>query len=213
MCVLCRDTFSRSDILKRHFQKCSIRRGNPTGVSHLSHPHAHVKKSQQQQKHLADPNMQHMNGMGNVQGDGMVHPFGLIPAPTDGMQNNMPNDQTQISRSNSMSRIDPATADPNQRAAANGPGRGVSNGGAPTAPGNGQGAQGYDQSAAYNNAGMNPQLANYNMSTGQNGMPMFAGQNPNPQPGGLDWSSMFQAGMNAPPSTSTSSVFPTEISC
>lgn len=31
MCVLCRDTFSRSDILKRHFQKCSIRRGNPTG--------------------------------------------------------------------------------------------------------------------------------------------------------------------------------------
>jgi hypothetical protein len=25
MCVLCKDTFSRSDILKRHFQKCSIR--------------------------------------------------------------------------------------------------------------------------------------------------------------------------------------------
>ena len=44
MCVLCRDTFSRSDILKRHFQKCSIRRGNPTGASHLSHPQAHVKK-------------------------------------------------------------------------------------------------------------------------------------------------------------------------
>ena len=45
MCVLCKDTFSRSDILKRHFQKCSVRRGNPTGASHLSHPAAHVKKN------------------------------------------------------------------------------------------------------------------------------------------------------------------------
>lgn len=46
MCVLCRDTFSRSDILKRHFQKCSLRRGNPTGATHLSHPQAHLKRSQ-----------------------------------------------------------------------------------------------------------------------------------------------------------------------
>jgi Fungal specific transcription factor domain len=46
MCILCKDTFSRSDILKRHFQKCSIRRGNPTGASHLSNPAAHFKKSQ-----------------------------------------------------------------------------------------------------------------------------------------------------------------------
>ncbi|KAM3498662.1 hypothetical protein MY10362_008031 [Beauveria mimosiformis] len=38
MCVLCDDKFSRNDILKRHFQKCSIRRDNPTGASHLSHP-------------------------------------------------------------------------------------------------------------------------------------------------------------------------------
>ena len=45
MCVLCTDTFSRSDILKRHFQKCSVRRGNPTGASHLSNPAAHLKKS------------------------------------------------------------------------------------------------------------------------------------------------------------------------
>ncbi|KAJ5655174.1 hypothetical protein N7507_007124 [Penicillium longicatenatum] len=48
MCVLCKDTFSRSDILKRHFQKCSIRRGNPTGATHLSHPQAHLKRSSQQ---------------------------------------------------------------------------------------------------------------------------------------------------------------------
>lgn len=47
MCVLCNDTFSRSDILKRHFQKCSVRRGNPTGASHLSNPAAHIKKNQQ----------------------------------------------------------------------------------------------------------------------------------------------------------------------
>ncbi|KAH0543452.1 hypothetical protein FGG08_002217 [Glutinoglossum americanum] len=44
MCVLCKDTFSRSDILKRHFQKCSLRRGNPTGASHLSQSHAHHKR-------------------------------------------------------------------------------------------------------------------------------------------------------------------------
>jgi len=39
-CGLCKDTFSRSDILKRHFQKCSQRRGNPTGESHLTHSRA-----------------------------------------------------------------------------------------------------------------------------------------------------------------------------
>ena len=49
MCILCKDTFSRSDILKRHFQKCSIRRGNPTGATHLSYSHSHLKKQQQQQ--------------------------------------------------------------------------------------------------------------------------------------------------------------------
>ena len=43
-CGLCRETFSRSDILKRHFQKCSVRRGNPTGENHLSHSRA-TKKS------------------------------------------------------------------------------------------------------------------------------------------------------------------------
>ena len=59
MCILCKDTFSRSDILKRHFQKCSVRRGNPTGASHLSNPAAHYKKSQnanaQTQSHVEAP--------------------------------------------------------------------------------------------------------------------------------------------------------------
>lgn len=43
-CGLCNDTFSRSDILKRHFLKCSVRRGNPNGEHHLSHSRA-TKKS------------------------------------------------------------------------------------------------------------------------------------------------------------------------
>ena len=42
-CGLCKDTFSRSDILKRHFQKCSVRRGNPSGASHLAHSRANRK--------------------------------------------------------------------------------------------------------------------------------------------------------------------------
>jgi hypothetical protein len=44
-CFLCKDTFSRSDILKRHFQKCSLRRGNPTGATHLSNQSHSKKKS------------------------------------------------------------------------------------------------------------------------------------------------------------------------
>ena len=46
MCFLCKDTFSRSDILKRHFAKCSIRRGNPTGATHLSYSNAHMRRQQ-----------------------------------------------------------------------------------------------------------------------------------------------------------------------
>ncbi|KAF2762975.1 hypothetical protein EJ05DRAFT_516422 [Pseudovirgaria hyperparasitica] len=44
-CHLCKDTFSRSDILKRHFQKCSIRRGNPTGANHLAHSQSHLRRN------------------------------------------------------------------------------------------------------------------------------------------------------------------------
>jgi hypothetical protein len=95
MCVLCRDTFSRSDILKRHFQKCSIRRGNPTGASHLSHPQAHVKKNAAaQQKAIGN------EGDVNHIADGMVHPFGLIAS-----------DQNQFRRSSSINRLDDANRD------------------------------------------------------------------------------------------------------
>jgi hypothetical protein len=46
MCILCRDNFTRSDILKRHFIKCSQRRGNPTNADHLSHARAQRKAQQ-----------------------------------------------------------------------------------------------------------------------------------------------------------------------
>jgi len=48
-CVLCKDTFSRSDILKRHFGKCCIRRGNPGNLTHLAHAHDHQRKKPKNQ--------------------------------------------------------------------------------------------------------------------------------------------------------------------
>ncbi|TAQ91232.1 hypothetical protein B7494_g416 [Chlorociboria aeruginascens] len=84
MCVLCRDTFSRSDILKRHFQKCSIRRGNPTGASHLSHAQAHLKKSHPG-AHKSTPslsnesNLMGVNDMNSMPTGTALHPFGVGP--------------------------------------------------------------------------------------------------------------------------------------
>lgn len=183
MCVLCHDTFSRSDILKRHFIKCSVRRGNPTGASHLSHPQAHVKKNAAaQQKAMGsegDVPGNHMNGMGNMPADGMVHPFGLIPA-SDGMSN-VANDQSQLSRSSSMNRItDDANRDRRSMTA--------SVMGTSTRPSSFE--QTYNGNEVGNNmtANINPQLANYSMPQNQNGMPMFTGS------GSTDWSQMFQAG-------------------
>lgn len=183
MCVLCRDTFSRSDILKRHFQKCSIRRGNPSGVSHLSHPQAHVKKNAAAQKNALgnEGDTNHINGMGNMPADGMV-PFGLMPA-SDGM-NNIANDQSQLSRSSSMNRLDDANRD--RRSMPNSVMGGASTRG-----------NSYDQS--YNgdvsnniSSNINPQLANYSMPPTQNGLPMFGGASSTPQ-SMPDWAQMFQA--------------------
>jgi hypothetical protein len=182
MCVLCHDTFSRSDILKRHFIKCSVRRGNPTGASHLSHPQAHVKKNAaaaaQQKAMGTEGDVNNVNGMGNMPADGMVHPFGIIPA-SDGMSN-IANDQSQLSRSSSINRLDDANRDR----------RNMNNSvmGASTRPGNFE--QTYNGGDVANNmtANINPQLANYSMPQNQNGMPMFGGSN------SADWSQMFQPG-------------------
>lgn len=173
MCVLCRDTFSRSDILKRHFQKCSIRRGNPTGASHLSHPQAHVKKNAQAQKAAGlnnEGDINHLNGLNNMPGDGMVHPFGMVPV-SDGM--NMSGDQNQLSRSSSMNRMENG-GNQDRR---NMPAMGAS--------------QPYGSDVA--NSMHNQQMPGYSMPPGQNGMPMYAASNPSQQ-SGLDWSQMFQPG-------------------
>ncbi|KAL2021951.1 hypothetical protein VTK56DRAFT_6370 [Thermocarpiscus australiensis] len=179
MCVLCHDTFSRSDILKRHFIKCSVRRGNPTGASHLSHPQAHVKKNAaaQQKAMGTEGEANHINGMGNMPADGMA-PFGLLPN-SEGMSN-IANDQSQLSRSSSMNRLDDASRDRRNMT-------GSVMSASSTRPGNFE--QTYNGGDVANNmtANINPQLANYNMPQSQSGMPMFGGS------GSTDWSQMFQA--------------------
>ncbi|KAK1755768.1 fungal-specific transcription factor domain-containing protein [Echria macrotheca] len=179
MCVLCRDTFSRSDILKRHFIKCSVRRGNPTGATHLSHPQAHVKKNSAGQKLPTDgSDVNHINGMTNMPTDGMVHPFGLIPAP-DGLSN-VANDQSQLSRSSSIQRLDDANRD---RRSMTGSVMGATTRG-------GSFDQQYNGGEVANNIGnnINPQLGSYNMPANQNGIQLFGGS------GSTDWSQMFQQG-------------------
>ncbi|KAH8659121.1 fungal-specific transcription factor domain-containing protein [Tricladium varicosporioides] len=131
MCVLCRDTFSRSDILKRHFQKCSIRRGNPTGASHLSHAQAHLKKSHpgphKSSASMGNENdLMGVNGMNSLGNDPAMHPFGVIPdgsVPDAG--SNMTDAQAeQLSRSNSMKRLSAGGGDSRSMT---GPGPGGSN--------------------------------------------------------------------------------------
>jgi hypothetical protein len=182
MCVLCRDTFSRSDILKRHFQKCSIRRGNPTGASHLSHPQAHVRKHAAAQKALgAEGDLNNLNGLGNLSGDGMV-PFGMMPV-SDG-SGNLASDQSQLSRSSSLNRLENGS---NQdRRSMTGSVMGASSRG-------GSFENPYGDVSGSMPHSMNQQIPQYNMPPSQNGMPMYGGSNPNQQ-SGLDWSQMFQAG-------------------
>lgn len=119
--------------------------------------------------------MNHLNGMGNMGGNNIVHPFGIVPVQ-DGM-NGMGGDQSQLSRSSSMGRLD-NDAD---RRNMNGPVMGAS--------------QQYagDVSSSMNNQ----QMPNYSMPPGQNGIPMYGGSNPNQQPG-LDWSQVFQPGAHQP---------------
>lgn len=75
MCHLCKDTFSRSDILKRHFQKCSIRRGNPTGANHLAHQRRNTNNTNrlsisQQEGPIGLAGLQDVSG--NAYADGMT---------------------------------------------------------------------------------------------------------------------------------------------
>jgi hypothetical protein len=90
--------------LKRHFQKCSIRRGNPTGASHLSHAQAHLKKSHPG-PHKSSNSMSNDNDLIGV--NGMSNAFGIVPdgsIPEAG--SNLTDEQAeQLSRSNSLKRL------------------------------------------------------------------------------------------------------------
>jgi hypothetical protein len=85
-CVLCHNTFARSDTLKRHFEKCSIRNGNPTGIGHLSHPDARVVNAPAAAPSGSTAN-ELWSWLGRVRfGEGMPHPHSLGPGREDGLQ-------------------------------------------------------------------------------------------------------------------------------
>jgi Fungal specific transcription factor domain len=173
MCVLCRDTFSRSDILKRHFQKCSIRRGNPTGASHLSHAQAHLKKSHPGPHKASDSAsdgdlMRNINGMSNLSSDPIVHPFGVIPDILDRRDPNATASltdeqaaQDHLSRSNSLKRM--STGGGRDRRSLTGPGPA------------GSSRTSFDQQSFSGDvpttmtSTMNPQLTTFGMPNGHNG--------------------------------------------
>lgn len=151
---------------------------NPTGVSHLSHPAAHVKKSQQAAAKAAQLGHGHddMNGMHNMHNPNMV-PFGLVPA-ADQMHMANPNDQAQqLSRSSSNSADDRRSV--------------------PAQVMNQSTQQQYSSIPTSMAQQMAPQMANYSMSQNQNGVPMFNGgsngqqQQQQQQQSGLDWQAMF----------------------
>ncbi|KAF2748638.1 hypothetical protein M011DRAFT_525194 [Sporormia fimetaria CBS 119925] len=132
-CSLCKDTFSRSDILKRHFQKCSIRRGNPNNLSHLQHAHAHLGRHHRRQSgvegsYLSGTGVQPMYddttyssttgmtsipAMAGLSGDANGYSDGL---PAISMHQAM---SARNSRSNSLNQM-PGDMDPHRRSMPNG---------------------------------------------------------------------------------------------
>ena len=117
-CGLCKDTFSRSDILKRHFQKCSQRRGNPSGESHLSHSRANRKSRAQEEAarlESSTPTMtersQQMNSYTPTSLDGSFD----ITSLTLG-QRQYGDSSNQVSRSNSYKKSKGSTGSTSNRA-------------------------------------------------------------------------------------------------
>jgi hypothetical protein len=142
--------------LKRHFQKCSIRRGNPTGASHLSHAQAHLKKSHPgpHKNTPSIPNENELmgpNGMSSLT-DPALHPFGVIP---DGSVPDAGSNMTdeQAAQANNMKRL----------SRDGGSMTGLGPGSNPAAYG-----QGYAGIASSMPQGMNPSTAS-SMPNGQNG--------------------------------------------
>ncbi|KAI9821245.1 MAG: hypothetical protein M1827_003980 [Pycnora praestabilis] len=120
MCVLCKDTFSRSDILKRHFQKCSLRRGNPTGASHLSHSQAHLKKSHPGPHKPSSSTPENSDFVGSINGQSNYVDGSFNPTLSGiGSMNSTPN-STGLSRSNSTKR--PGSGESRDQRSLTGPG-------------------------------------------------------------------------------------------
>jgi len=207
MCVLCRDTFSRSDILKRHFQKCSIRRGNPTGASHLSHAQAHLKKSHPgPHKNTTMSNNMMGNGMNNLTTDPTLHPFGVIP---DG---SIPDAGSNLTDEQASKRLTTGSRDRRSTLSSGqgGSSRSSFDQGYPSTMAsamnpsmafsmpNGQNGHSYSQSYDFGSQG-NPSniqaQSSVDMATvnGRPTMPVFATGNAGQQ-SNLDWSQMFQQG-------------------
>lgn len=116
-CGLCRETFSRSDILKRHFAKCSIRRGNPTGANHLTHSRETRKQKLEQSRdeeplhsatsstfepptsHSADFNFSSVGNLSNLSNTDLHTP-----------SHNRPPASNRVSRKNSLKRTGTASS-------------------------------------------------------------------------------------------------------
>jgi len=184
---LCNDTFSRSDILKRHFQKCSIRRGNPTGASHLSNPAAHLKKTQQQAAKAAaaaspaNPGTPSTNSMPSA-------PFTSASMPST----SLPSTSANLPTSQSMQYAVPGTS---QHDMQRGPDQQMGNT-------NAQGGMEQNSNPAWqlHNAARGNQLM-YNSTSTPDHYGINAGNNDdkrNVMPGahhmGDDWNQMFPAG-------------------
>lgn len=116
-CCLCRETFCRSDILKRHFNKCSIRRGNPTGATHLTHAQDHIRSGQRtptgsnadanaQASHSGPPNIAISNPPSSYPGNWQSNPraFGNFHNGTELASPQTIGDSTRSSRSSSIGR-------------------------------------------------------------------------------------------------------------
>ena len=116
-CGLCNDTFSRSDILKRHFQKCSSRRGNPTGQSHLSLSRANKKAKEQQDAGLTGngtPTVADHAHMANYPPTTMDASFDINTLTLN--QHNYGGPSNQVSRSNSVTQPKRGTESQSNRA-------------------------------------------------------------------------------------------------
>jgi hypothetical protein len=219
MCVLCRDTFSRSDILKRHFQKCSIRRGNPTGVSHLSHAQAHLKKAHGT-SHKSNPSvstatsdngMLNVNGMGSMN-NGTAMSYGVV-TDVNSTANLTEGPAQHLSRSNSLKSSNMGTGTPNTSTRSSidqgftggmpsSMSSGMNSAIAYSLP-NGQANAPYSQNFDFPSQNSANQIAGPSADTsshsgGRTTMSVYTGGNaaPQQQPG-VDWSHMFPHGAQA----------------